>query len=53
MQRLRKEVAQAEEQKTAMLNDYMTNHSDKRGKSISLWFKGQRKEKLRNERNRT
>lgn len=29
MQRLRKEVAQAEEQKTAMLNDYMTNHSDK------------------------
>ena len=29
MQKLRKEVAQAEEQKTAMLNDYMTNHSDK------------------------
>lgn len=29
MQRLRKEVAQAEEQKSAMLNDYMTNHSDK------------------------
>lgn len=28
MQRLKKEVAQAEEQKSAMLNDYMTNHSD-------------------------
>lgn len=29
MQKLRKEVAQAEEQKTALLNDYMENHSDK------------------------
>ena len=28
MQRLRKEVAQAEEQKSAMLNDYITNNSD-------------------------
>ena len=29
MRKLKKEVAQAEEQKNAMLNDYMTNHSDK------------------------
>lgn len=29
MQRLRKEVTQAEEQKNAMLNDYLTNYSDK------------------------
>ena len=31
MQRLRKEVAQAEEQKTAMLNDYMTNPDNSSG----------------------
>ena len=29
MQNLRKEVSQAEEQKNAMLNDYLTNYSDK------------------------
>jgi hypothetical protein len=29
MQKLRKEVSQAEEQKNAMLNDYLTNYSDK------------------------
>ena len=28
MQKLRKDVAQAEEQKAALLNDYMENHSD-------------------------
>lgn len=28
MQRLKKEVNKAEEQKNALLNDYMTNHSD-------------------------
>ena len=29
MQKLKKEIVQAEDQKSAMLNDYMTNHSDK------------------------
>lgn len=38
MQRLRKEVAQAEEQKTAMLNDYMTNHSDKTWQEYLAWY---------------
>ena len=38
MQRLRKEVAQAEEQKTAMLNDYMTNHSDKTWQEYLIWY---------------
>lgn len=28
MRRLKKEVAQAEEQRSAMLDDYMRNHSD-------------------------
>lgn len=49
MQRLRKEVAQAEEQKSAMLNDYMTNHSD----NILSWFKEQRREAIRNELTKT
>ena len=38
MQRLRKEVAQAEEQKSAMLNDYMTNHSDKTWQEYLVWY---------------
>lgn len=38
MQRLRKEVAQAEEQKSAMLNDYMTNHSDKTWQEYLAWY---------------
>lgn len=53
MQRLRKEVAQAEEQKSAMLNDYMTNHSDKTCKNTSYGTTKQRKEELRNEHNGT
>lgn len=38
MQRLRKEVAQAEEHKSAMLNDYMTNHSDKTWQEYLVWY---------------
>lgn len=38
MQRLRKEVAQEEEQKSAMLNDYMTNHSDKTWQEYLVWY---------------
>ena len=38
MQRLRKEVTQAEEQKSAMLNDYMTNHSDKTWQEYLVWY---------------
>ena len=38
MQRLRKEVAQAEEQKSAMLNDYMTNHSEKTWQEYIAWY---------------
>ena len=38
MQRLRKEVALAEEQKSAMLNDYMTNHSDKTWQEYLAWY---------------
>ena len=38
MQRLRKEVAQAEEHKSAMLNDYMTNHSDKTWQEYLAWY---------------
>lgn len=38
MQRLRKEVAQAEEQKSAMLNDYMTNHSDMTWQEYLVWY---------------
>lgn len=43
MQRLRKEVAQAEEQKSAMLNDYMTNHSDKTWQEYLAMVKGAKK----------
>lgn len=43
MQRLRKEVAQAEEQKTAMLNDYMTNHSDKTWQEYLAMVQGTKK----------
>ena len=30
--------AQAEEQKSAMLNDYMTNHSDKTWQEYLVWY---------------
>jgi hypothetical protein len=43
MQRLRKEVAQAEEQKSAMLNDYMTNHSDKTWQEYLAMVQGAKK----------
>ena len=43
MQKLRKEVAQAEEQKTAMLNDYMTTHSDKTWQEYLAMVQGTKK----------
>lgn len=43
MQRLKKEIAQAEDRKSAMLNDYMTNHSDKTWQEYLAMVQGTKK----------
>ena len=43
MQRLKKEIAQAEDRKSAMLNDYMTNHSDKTWQEYLAMVQGAKK----------